>query len=77
MFADFRYENAAQMIGIILTNHRFLEKLDVLDVQTLILEILTRVDHHIDNEAPLGVVLHALAWLTIESISKSYLAAWV
>jgi ABC-type ATPase involved in cell division len=48
--ADCRFENAAQVIGIIFSNHRFLERLDVLDVQTLVLEIITRVDLHIDSK---------------------------
>jgi ABC-type ATPase involved in cell division len=52
---DVRYENAAQVIGIVLTNHRFLEKLDVLDVQSLVVEILNRVDSHIENKALLDV----------------------
>ena len=49
------YNHAAQVIGIILTNHRFLEKVEVLDVQSLVLEILGRVDAHFDGSAPLGV----------------------
>lgn len=48
--ADSRFENAAQVIGIIFSNHRFLERLDVLDVQTLVLEIITRVDLHIESK---------------------------
>jgi hypothetical protein len=49
------YNHAAQVIGIILTNHRFLEKLEVLDVQSLVLEVLGRVDAHLDGSAPLEV----------------------
>lgn len=52
---DGRYENAAQLIGIVLSNHRFLERLDVLDVQTFILEIVARVDHHLHNQLSLDV----------------------
>jgi hypothetical protein len=52
-----RYENAAQLIGVILSNPRFLEKLDILDVQTLILETVTRVNHHLQNKLPLDVPL--------------------
>jgi hypothetical protein len=40
---------------VVLTNHRVLEKLDVLDVQTLVLEILARVDSHLDKKASLDV----------------------
>jgi hypothetical protein len=49
------YKHAAQVIGIILTNHRYLEKLEILDVQILMLEIVGRVDAHFDGSAPLGV----------------------
>lgn len=50
-----RYENAAQLIGIVLSNHRFLERLDVVDLQTFILETVTRVDHHLQNKSSLQV----------------------
>ena len=73
IWADNRFENAAQVIGIIFSNHRFLERLDVLDVQTLVLEIITRVDLHIDSKL-LPDVLHSRKRLIAETIPKSHLA---
>src|SRR5438105_3470403 len=73
IWADYRFENAAQVIGIIFSNHRFLERLDVLDVQTLVLEIITRVDLHIDSKL-LPDVFHSRKRLIAETIPKSHLA---
>ena len=70
-----RFENSAQVIGIILSNHRFLEKLDVLDIQTLILEILIRVDQHLENRATLNVLTAPESRLMTGPIPNSYLAS--
>ena len=55
IFFNCRAENAAQLIGIILSNHKCLEKLNVYDVQTFILQVLNRVEGHFDGTIPLGV----------------------
>ena len=53
--SKYRAENAAQLMGIILSNHKCLEKLNVYDVQTFILQVLSRVEGHFDGTMSLGV----------------------
>jgi len=50
-----RHESAAQLLAVILSNHRLLEKLEMEDVQTLILEILRRLEYHVSGKRRLGV----------------------
>ena len=53
--ADCRRNNAAQVIGTVLANHRYLEKLHVGDVQEFILQVVNRVEIHLRNRWPVDV----------------------
>ena len=50
-----RRNNAAQVIGAVLANHRYLEKLDVGDVQEFILQVVNQVEIHLRNRWPVNV----------------------
>jgi len=53
-----RNENSTQLIGIVLSERRFMEKLNIMDVQTLILDILTHVEIALSEKKPRDVNPH-------------------
>jgi hypothetical protein len=60
-----RNRNAAQVLGAVLASPRYLEKLDVGEVQSFIMQILNRVELHLRNRWELDVYLFYLTVLTV------------
>ena len=57
-FVNGRKENAALLIGNIFGDKMFLERLDPMDVQTFLLETVTRACYYLQTKPPMNVGTH-------------------